>query len=56
METPNPPKLPGQDNLSVAAEPRDNFPVKTQRKTIEFFLRIEYGANADNKNINIPQS
>jgi hypothetical protein len=53
-DTPNPPKLPGQDDSSVATEPRDNLPSETQRKTIEFFLRIEHSANVDDKNANIP--
>jgi hypothetical protein len=50
-DTPNPPKLPGQDDSSVATEPRDNLLAKTQRETIEFFLRIEYSANVDDKNV-----
>jgi hypothetical protein len=53
-DTPNPPKQPGQDDYSVATEPRDNLPTETQRETIEFFLRVEYSANVDDKNANIP--
>jgi hypothetical protein len=52
--TSNPPKLPGQDDSSVATDPRDNLPVEKLRETIEFFLRVEYSASNDDKNANIP--